>query len=441
MDIVKTDIQLFEILTNVLGMNKKEFVMKRGIQISALLFAGVLFFQSCGDMIVGVEGPKGELPRDLTVTEMQIIEADQSFSYELFRNTVDFDDEENIMISPLSVSMALSMTLNGAKGETFDAMRKTLKMSGLDLDEINDGYKSLIKLLVELDPEVTLKVANSIWHDDEFLVKQEFLDRLIEVFGASIEDMDFKDPASVNRINDWVNTNTEGLIEKIIDEIPDDMVMYLINAIYFKGNWLYKFDEKDTRIDDFYLENGEKKEVDMMIQSDRFATYFSEQVHMIELPYGDSLFSMTVLMPADERQPLDQFISESVTSENLNRWRSDLRTPLQKIPVQLPKFEMKYEIKYNDILKAMGMEIAFDAYSADFSGIADMSPQNLFISEAKHKTFIRVDEKGTEAAAVTSVGMMPTSMPQPMIVNRPFVFIIHERESGTNLFMGKVMNP
>lgn len=441
MDIVKTDIQLFEILTNVLGMNKKEFVMKRGIQISALLFAGVLFFQSCGDMIVGVEGPKGELPRDLTVTEMQIIEADQSFSYELFRNTVDFDDEENIMISPLSVSMALSMTLNGAKGETFDAMRKTLKMSGLDLDEINDGYKSLIKLLVELDPEVTLKVANSIWHDDEFLVKQEFLDRLIEVFGASIEDMDFKDPASVNRINDWVNTNTEGLIEKIIDEIPDDMVMYLINAIYFKGNWLYKFDEKDTRIDDFYLENGEKKEVDMMIQSDRFATYFSEQVHMIELPYGDSLFSMTVLMPADERQPLDQFISESVTSENLNRWRSDLRTPLQKIPVQLPKFEMKYEIKYNDILKAMGMEIAFDAYSADFSGIADMSPQNLFISEVKHKTFIRVDEKGTEAAAVTSVGMMPTSMPQPMIVNRPFVFIIHERESGTNLFMGKVMNP
>lgn len=415
--------------------------MKRGIQISALLFAGVLFFQSCGEMIVGVEGPKGELPRDLTVTEMQIIEADQSFSYELFRNTVDFDDEENIMISPLSVSMALSMTLNGAEGETFDAMRKTLKMSGLDLDEINDGYKSLIKLLVELDPEVTLKVANSIWHDDEFLVKQEFLDRLIEVFGASIEDMDFKDPASVNRINDWVNTNTEGLIEKIIDEIPDDMVMYLINAIYFKGNWLYKFDEKDTRIDDFYLENGEKKEVDMMIQSDRFATYFSEQVHMIELPYGDSLFSMTVLMPADERQPLDQFISESVTSENLNRWRSDLRTPLQKIPVQLPKFEMKYEIKYNDILKAMGMEIAFDAYSADFSGIADMSPQNLFISEVKHKTFIRVDEKGTEAAAVTSVGMMPTSMPQPMIVNRPFVFIIHERESGTNLFMGKVMNP
>lgn len=423
-------------------MNKKEnFGMLNGIHIGTLLFAGFMFFQSCGDSIVGVDDPKGELPRELTVNEKMVIEADQFFSYELFRNTVEFDDEENIMISPLSVSMALSMTLNGAEGETFDAMLETLKMSGMNLDEVNDGYRSLIKLLVELDPEVKLKVANSIWHDDGLPVKQDFLDRVVDAFGASVEDMDFRDPASVDRINNWVNTNTDGLIEKIIDEIPREMVMYLINAIYFKGDWLYQFDEEDTRVEDFFLENGETKQVDMMTQSDRFATYFSEQVHMIELPYGDSLFSMTVLMPADERQPLNQFISESVTAENLDNWRSNLSTPFQKIPVHLPKFEMEYEIEYNDILKAMGMEIAFSQATADFSSIADMSPQNLYISEVKHKTFIRVDEKGTEAAAVTSVGVGVTSMPQPMIVNRPFVFIIHERESGTNLFMGKVMNP
>lgn len=422
-------------------MNKKgSLIMIRGIQISSLLFAAILLFQSCGDQIVGVDDPKGELPRDLTVTEKKVIEADQSFSYELFRNTVDFDDEENIMISPLSVSMALSMTLNGAEGETFDAMRETLKMSGMNLDEVNDGYRSLIKLLIDLDPEVQLKVVNSIWHDDGLPVKQDFLDRVSDAFGASVEDIDFQDSSSVDRINNWVNTNTEGLIDKIIDEIPDDMVMYLINAIYFKGNWLNQFDEEDTRMDDFYLENGSTIQVDMMTQNDRFATYFSEQVNMIELPYGDSLFSMTVMMPADESQPLDQFIAESMTSENLDRWRSNLRTPFQEIPVHLPKFEMEYEIEYNDILKAMGMEIAFSEWSADFSGIADIS-QRLFISEVKHKTFIRVDEKGTEAAAVTSVGIMPASMPQPMIVNRPFVFIIHERESGTNLFMGKVENP
>ncbi len=412
-----------------------------GMQIGTLLLVGFMIFQSCGDTLVGVDDPKGELPRDLTINEKLVIEADQSFSYELFRNTVDFDDEENIMISPLSVSMALAMTLNGAEGETFDAMRETLKMSGMNLDEVNDGYRSLIKLLVELDPEVTLKVANSIWHDEGFPVKQDFLERVKDAFGASVEELNFQDPASVNRINDWVNTNTEGLIEKIIDEIPDDMVMYLINVIYFKGNWLYQFDEEDTRVDDFHLESGETKQVDMMVQSDRFATYFSDSVHMIELPYGDSLFSMTVLMPADERKPLNQFISESVTADNLNSWRSNLRASFQKIPVHLPKFEMEYEIEYNDILKAMGMEIAFDEWNANFKGMADISPQNLFISEVKHKTFIRVDEKGTEAAAVTSVGIMPTSMPQPMIVNRPFVFIIHERESGTNLFMGKVLNP
>ena len=423
-------------------MNKKRnVVMFSGMHIGTLIIVGFMFFQSCGDTLVGVDDPKGELPRDLTATEMMLIEADQSFSYELFRNTVDFDDEENIMISPLSVSMALAMTLNGAQGETFDAMRETLKLSGMNLDEVNDGYRSLIKLLVELDLEVKLRVANSIWHDDGFPVKQDFLERVKDAFGASVEELNFKDPASVNRINDWVNSNTEGLIEKIIDEIPDDMVMYLINAIYFKGNWLYQFDEEDTRLDDFFLENGETKQVDMMVQSDRFATYFSDSVHMIELPYGDSLFSMTVLMPADERKPLNQFISESVTADNLNSWRSNLRASFQKIPVHLPKFEMEYEIEYNDILKAMGMEIAFDEWNANFKGMADLSPQNLFISEVKHKTFIRVDEKGTEAAAVTNVGMMPTSMPQPMIVNRPFVFIIHERESGTNLFMGKVLNP
>lgn len=414
--------------------------MIRGIQISILLFAGFLFFLSCGDTIVGVDGPKGELPRDLTVTEKLIIEADRSFSYKLFRKTVAYDDEQNIMISPLSVSMALSMTLNGAEGETFDAMRETMELSGMDLNEINDGYRTLIKLLVEVDPEVKMMVANSIWHDAGFPVKQDFLDRVSEAFGASVEDLDFSDPTSVDRINNWVNSNTEGLIENIIDEIPDDMVMYLINAIYFKGNWLYPFDEEDTRIDDFNLENGETKQIDMMTQSDRFATFFSEQVNMIELPYGDSLFSMTILMPADENQPLDQFILESMTSENLDRWRSNLRTPFQNIPVQLPKFEMEYEIEYNDILKAMGMEIAFDDSRADFSGLTDAT-KRLIISEVKHKTFIRVDEKGTEAAAVTSVGIMPTSMPQPMIVNRPFVFIIHERESGTNLFMGKVMEP
>jgi serine protease inhibitor len=418
------------------------------IRNMVILFIGLLIFATCDSNIIGPKSPKGELPRDLTVAEKLLIEADQSFSYDIFRQTVAWETEyENLMISPLSISMALAMTLNGAEGQTYDDMREALYLSGMEIDEINEAFKSLIELLITVDPEVNVKIANSIWHADWLPVKEDFLERMRNHYGAEIEGLDFTDPASVDVINAWVRENTEELIEEIIDEIPDHIVMYLINALYFKGDWLRQFDTEDTRKADFHLETGESVEVDMMHQEGRFGIHFSNDVQMIELPYGDSLFTMTVLMPADSDMPIDRFVEEKVTASNLDNWRSNLSVDSRDITVQLPKFEMEYEIKYNDILKAMGMEIAFDDRYADFSGIADLSELNaptrhgLVIDEVKHKTFIRVDEEGTEAAAVTSVGVGIVSMPPQMIVNRPFVFIIHERESGTNLFMGKVKNP
>ena len=401
----------------------------------------LLMFNSCDDSVTGTDDPIAELPRELTATEKMLIEADQAFSYEIFRNTVAFDDEENVIISPLSISMALSMAMNGAEEETYEEMRDVLHLHAMGKKEINEAFKSLIELLIELDPKVTLQIANSVWHRLSLPVKEDFLERLTEYYGAKVQELNFADPASVDIINDWVRENTEGLIETIIDEIPDDMVMYLINALYFKGDWLRPFDTDDTRPGDFRLEDGSSVQVDMMRQESRFATYFSDEVQMIELPYGDSLFSMTVLMPNDPEMPIDRFVEESLSAENLNNWRANLSVGSRDVILQLPKFELEYEIEYNEILKAMGMELAFDEWEADFTGIADVSPQNLFISEVKHKTFIRVDEEGTEAAAVTSVGIGITSMPPSIIVDRPFVFIIHERESGTNLFMGKVKNP
>ncbi len=411
---------------------------KIGPTITIIVF---LIAIACNSNLIGPDGPKGELPRELTQNEKRLIEADRAFSYEIFRKTVAWDDEENVFISPLSISMALAMTVNGAKGETFDQMRETLKMQGMDLDQINDAFKSLIDLLVNVDPKVKLKIANSIWHEENFTVKPDFLERVQSNYGASIHELDFLDPASVNTINHWVKENTEGLIEKIIDEIGEEMVMNLINALYFKGDWLRQFDKEDTRPADFHLENGQTVTVDMMYQSDRFATYFSDEVEMIELPYGDSLFTMTILLPADRNMAIDRFVDEKVTAQNLGNWRSNLYVSSRDVMIHMPKFELEYEIEYNDILKAMGMVLPFDEWNADFSGIADVSPQNLFISEVKHKTFIRVDEEGTEAAAVTSVGVGVTSMPPAIFVDRPFVFIIYERESGTNLFMGKVKNP
>ncbi|PWN05710.1 serpin family protein [Rhodohalobacter mucosus] len=412
------------------------------VQNLILLTVCLFLFTMCENSITGPDGPKGELPRDLTTGEKLLVEADGSFSYDIFRRTVNRETEkENLMISPLSISMALAMTLNGAQGSTYDKMQQALYLSGMEIEEINEAFRSLTELLVSVDPQVTIRIANSIWYKNGLPVEEEFLDSMRDFFDARVEGIDFDDPASVDIINNWVNENTEGLIEEIVKQIEPQMVMFLINALYFKGDWLRPFDVEDTRKADFSLESGETTEVDMMHQEGRFALYFSDEVRMAEIPYGDSLFTMSVLMPADPDMPIGQFVEENVTSASLDNWRSNLTVDSREITLELPKFEFEYEIKYNDILKAMGMDTAFNKSEANFKGIADVSPRNLYIDEVKHKTFIRVDEKGTEAAAVTSVGFGIESLPPQMIVDRPFAFIIHERESGTNLFMGVVRNP
>lgn len=389
----------------------------------------------------GDDSKKGQFPRDLTSAEKDLVKADQQFSYNIFKQTVSYDQEsENVFISPLSISMALAMTLNGSEGQTFDDMRKTLALEDMELDAINHSFQSLMDLLISLDPDVQLKIANSLWYREDFAVNSEFQQRLRDFFNAEIEGLDFSDPASIDIINNWVKDNTEELIDKIIDEIPGNAVMYLINALYFKGEWLYQFDPDDTAPASFYKEDGKTIEVDMMNREGRFATYFSEEVQMIELPYGDSLFTMTVLMPADDQTPIDHFVKEALTAQNLREWRSNLSVGYQETVVRMPTFELEYELTYNEILKSMGMASAFTAGKADFSGLVEGGTADLWIDEVKHKTFVRVDEKGTEAAAVTSVSVVE-SLPPSMIVNRPFVFIIYERESGINLFMGKVENP
>ncbi len=413
----------------------------RTLSLLTIIFilAGLL---SCNGNIVEPDDTDSDPQRELNESEKIIAESDGAFSYSIFRETVSYDDTaDNVFISPLSISMALSMVLNGAEGETHNQIKETLGLSGLNEDEINQNFLSLMNYLMSVDTKVAVKIANSVWYDEQLEVKQKFLNQLQESFNARGEALNFSDPASVNVINSWVSENTNGRIETILDEISDEMVMFLINALYFKGDWLHQFDEEDTRDADFYLEDGSKTTVEMMNQSGDFASYFSEEVQMIELPYGDSLYSMSILLPTDFDQPMDEFVKESLNSENLSKWREGLRSSGREVMVSLPKFELEYELSYNDILRSMGMELPFSESEADFSGIAELDSQNLFISEVKHKTFVAVDEEGTEAAAATSVGVGVTSMPPALEVNRPFVFIIHERTSGVNLFMGKVKNP
>lgn len=411
--------------------------MKTNRLLSLLLITAFLIPLSCTTNVTG-PNTNGELPRELSAAEKKLVEDGQSFGFNVFKSTVASDSSENIFISPLSISIALGMTMNGAEGETFEQMRETLAFQGLTQEEINQGYQSLIKLLTEADPKVKMQIANSVWSRDGFPVEESFTNTLEEYFDATTRELDFENPKSTDIINEWVASSTNGLIEKIIEgRIPPGMVMYLINAIYFKGDWTYQFDEEKTRERTFFLENGEQETVDMMTQERTFNIYMNEEVHMIDLPYGDSLFSMTVMMPADREKFIDEFIAQDLTRENFNSWLTNVSG--QDMPLNLPKFELEYEIKMNDILKSMGMEVPFIGGQADFSGINPDAA--LFISEVKHKTYVKVDEKGTEAAAVTSVGIGITSVPQAFSVNRPFVFMIREQNSGAILFMGKVKNP
>lgn len=403
------------------------------------IFTLIFITAACSDEIVGPE-VNGELPRSLTTAEKKLLEADQSFSFELFKQVnAEEKEEENLFISPLSISMALGMTLNGAKGETYDEMRETLAFHDLSLEEINSSYQTLMELLTTVDPKVKMKIANSVWNKEGFQAKEEFKQSLQEYFEAEIQELDFSDPKAPEVINTWVKENTNGLIDSIIKgQIPPSIVMYLINAIYFKGDWTYQFDKEETREEPFYLETGEQVLTQLMNQKNDLPFYFSDEVQMIDLPYGDSLFSMTIMMPADHETSIDEFINEKLNQQNFTAWISQLSS--ETVLLKLPKFEMEYKIVLNDVLRSMGMKTAFSAGAANLAGIANAP---LYISEVMHKSFITVDEVGTEAAAVTSVAVGITSAPSypTMYINRPFVFVIREQNSSAILFMGKVKNP
>jgi serpin B len=386
-------------------------------------------------------GPITELPRELSVAERQLIEVDNRFGLKLFRevNTQDTTDG-NLFISPLSVAMALGMTYNGADGETREAMARTLELEDMTIQAVNEAYRDLIALLLDLDPRVEFGLANSIWYRNTMSFEQAFLDVNREYFDAEIAGLDFSDPSAAATINAWVNDATRGKIEEIVeDPIGAGLVMFLINAIYFKGDWAHQFDKDLTRDDDFTLLDGTVKQVETMRHRDPAAVRVSSDdlVYVIDLPYGGDAFSMTILLPRpgvavdDVIGELDGFRWQAVVAG----LEEDGRI------VALPKFTFEYELLMNDVLEALGMGVAFGRGGpANFS---KMRAQNdLVISEVKHKTFVDVNEEGTEAAAVTSVSMGVTGGgPSEFHVDRPFVFAIRERFSGTIIFIGKIQDP
>ena len=379
-----------------------------------------------------------EVEPEIGFIDDSVVTANTQFGFKLFDEIRKTEQDKNIFISPLSVSLALAMTLNGAAGETEQAMTNTLQLQGLDSEAINVGYAGLRQTLLTSDPKVTLTIANSLWARQGMSFKQDFLQRNIRFFGAEISTLDFNDPSASKTINQWVDTNTNGKIQKIVgDRINPNAVLFLINAIYFKGTWQREFDPSRTQEDPFHLANGDVKQVPMMRQQHRYPYYRGENFQAISLAYGDGEMSMYIFLP-DRESNLNNFLRD-LNAERWEHWMSQFHG--QDVSLVMPKFKLEYGRTLNDALKVLGMDIAFQGDLANFSRMASAP---LYIENVLHKTFVEVNEEGTEAAAATSIGISITSVPPPPIpfaIDRPFFLAIRDNQTKTVLFMGVVVDP
>ena len=394
---------------------------------------------SCG----GNDTPLNELTdlRALSAAEQQVVGSSNTFAFDLFSRISRKDDGKNVFISPFSVSSALAMTLNGASGDTKTAIAETLRLSGLSDGEINSAYRDLVTFLFNLDRKVILEVANSNWYREEYSIKPAFRQVLADYYDAEIRAANFADPATVGLINGWIEDKTQGKIRNMLDQIPADAVMYLINAIYFKADWTYRFDEKLTQPAPFYREDGGPATVDLMHSKGVKLSHFQdERVQLVDMPYGNGQYRMTILLP-QAGSSLEQFI-DGMNPQDFEQYLNQADTMTAE--VYLPKFRLEYKTGLREALSEMGMGIAFTD-EADLSALF-VESLDLYISRILHQSFVEVNEKGSEAAAATVVEVSVTSIgggggPRVVRIDRPFVFMIREQHSNTLLFAGKMLDP
>jgi serine protease inhibitor len=379
--------------------------------------------------------PLDVLPRALSAGEQRVVGAANNFSFALFRRLSAAQKDSNVFASPLSASMALGMAMTGAAGSTYDEMRATLGFpASASESEIGESYKSLIALLRGLDPGVDFRIANSIWYRTGFPVDPGFLDRSRTWFDARASALDFASASAVPTINDWVSTSTAGKIPTILDRIEDDQVMFLINAMYFKGSWRTRFDPARTVTAPFHAVGGDQS-AKLMRREGTIRWLQTADFEAVDLPYGNGAYAMTVVLPVAGAR-LDD-VAASLQPSAWTTWMGQFHDA--DVELQLPRFKLEWARMLIPDLQSLGMHAAFEDGGADFTRMSVLGTQ-LFISLVKQKTYVDVNEEGTEAAAVTNVGISLTSAPvrRSFVVDRPFVFVLRERLSGTILFMGKI---
>ena len=368
----------------------------------------------------------------------QLAESTNRFGFNLLGRLSDTAMTTSTMISPASVAMALAMTYNGADGSTKAQMAEVLQVPGWTLEDVNIAHKQLREALTDPNADVTLAIANSLWAREGVPFDTNFMARNRDDFAARVENLDFDDPASVDVINEWVKANTKDKIPSIVDRIEPATILFLINAIYFKGTWTYTFDPRLSYNREFHHPTGDQSHKFMSRQDD-YEYLDGDGFTAVRLPYGKSQrFGMYVFLP-DEGSTLSEFAAK-LTAEDWKAWTATFAT--HEGQVHLPRFKLTYDASLKEALADIGMPEAFDPIRADLTRMISIPDGNAYISKVKHKTYMEVNEEGTEAAAVTSVEIGITSFgpdsPFQMIVDRPFFCAISDRESGLILFMGTV---
>lgn len=379
---------------------------------------------------------------ELDEKSSQLIEADNAFGLNVFQNISESSADENIMISPLSISVALTMTYNGAESETKSEMEQVLHLNGLSREQINASYRLFLNALQSLDEDVVFELANAIFYAEDFSVKEKFFNINKEFYNARVEGLDFGAPQSADVINTWVAEKTHDKIKQIIDQLNPLDRMILLNAVYFNGIWTYQFNEEGTKKKVFHKSDGSEKEVPMMSKENKVDYMTTSLFSAVRMPYGNGQFNMVVMLPSANQTSKD--IIGELSAGNWKTWMADFQKE-DKVIVTMPRFKFSYELEMKKVLKEMGMQKAFNPAQSDFTGIANVD--DLHISSVVHKSFIDVNETGTEAAAVTAVVVGVTSV-QPgaeekiyFTADKPFVFAITEKDTNAILFIGEVSNP
>ena len=400
----------------------------------ALLMSAALFTTaSCDSSSDDSETPQPTVcPTEESL--VHIVSASTNNAFPLFSEVDAITDKnENYTISPLSLSEALAIASNGANGDTRKQIAEIIGVNGMSKETVNETFNSLNNYLANADSKTTFSIANSVWIDEGFEVKPEFLNDK-KLIGETFYQ-DLSSTKTMNDFNNWCDTKTNGCIKKVLSEpLSGDCMMVIANALYFKGMWKYQFDKNNTSEQDFYNSDGTKSKVKMMSQKCKFLAYSGENMDMVELPYGNENFCMDVILP-HEGKNLDECMKDFTLNTFLYEYVKDSKQT--DVVVQMPRMKLECTKSLVTPLMAMGMTDAFLDGKADFTGISD---SRIFISDVKQSTYVNVDEEGTEAAAVTTVELtqkVNDNVPE-FRMDRPFTYIIRERTTGTILFMGKV---